>query len=262
LTRMFSRGEATLMDPFLMLDLFGSDRPEEYMAGFPMHPHRGIETVTYMMDGHVDHRDSLGNHGSIGPGDVQWMTAGSGILHEEMPRRSVGWMRGFQLWVNLPRANKMMAPRYRDILSKDIPMFDLGNGSWIKVIAGESQGIEGPVKDLVVDVKLLDLQLNARTVLEHEVPSDRNAFIMVYDGTLNVGDDKPTAVHAGNAAVLGPGDLLKFAADKKSSRFLFVSGRPLREPISWGGPIVMNTANELDLAFTELKNGTFIKNAR
>jgi redox-sensitive bicupin YhaK (pirin superfamily) len=259
LTRMFSRDEAKTLDPFLMLDHFGSDRPEDYIAGFPMHPHRGIETVTYMLDGHVDHKDSMGNHGTIGPGDVQWMTAGSGILHEEMPRKAKGWMQGFQLWVNLPKASKMMPPRYRDVKKEDIPVFDLGHGSSIKVIAGESQGLVGPVKDLVVDVKYLDVTLHSRTVLEHEIPPERNAFVFVYEGGMLVGDKDAIAVPAGSVAVLGVGDAFKFTVGRRPTKFMFASAKPLKEPIAWGGPIVMNTREELDQAFSELKRGTFIK---
>jgi hypothetical protein len=259
LTRMFSRDEASTLDPFLMLDHFGSDRPEDYMAGFPMHPHRGIETVTYMLDGHVDHKDSLGNHGTIGPGDVQWMTAGSGILHEEMPQKANGWMQGFQLWVNLPKANKMMPPRYREIKREDIPVFDLGNGSSIKVIAGESQGLAGPVKDLVVDVKYLDVSLHSRTVLEHEIPPDRNAFVFVYEGEMKIGGEDAVTVPAGSVAVLGKGDALKFTVGRRQTKFMFASANPLKEPIAWGGPIVMNTREELDQAFSELRSGTFIR---
>ena len=259
LTRMFSRDEAELLDPFLMLDHFGSDRPEDYIAGFPMHPHRGIETVTYMLDGYVDHKDSLGNHGTIGPGDVQWMTAGSGVLHEEMPQEAKGWMQGLQLWVNLPKANKMMPPRYREIKKEDIPVFDLGNGSNIKVIAGESQGLVGPVKDLVVDVKYLDMSLGPRTFLEHEMPAERNGFVMVYEGELIIGDKHPKTVPAGSVAVFGPGDMYRLGTGRRTAKFILASAKPLKEPIAWGGPIVMNTREELDLAFSELKAGAFIK---
>ena len=259
LTRMFSRDEAELLDPFLMLDHFGSDRPEDYIAGFPMHPHRGIETVTYMLDGYVDHKDSLGNHGTIGPGDVQWMTAGSGVLHEEMPQEAKGWMQGLQLWVNLPKANKMMPPRYREIKKEDIPVFDLGNGSNIKVIAGESQGLVGPVKDLVVDVKYLDMLLGPRTFMEHEMSAERNGFVMVYEGELIIGDKHPKTVPAGSVAVFGPGDMYRLGTGRRTAKFILASAKPLKEPIAWGGPIVMNTREELDLAFSELKAGAFIK---
>ncbi|NLX48164.1 MAG: pirin family protein [Euryarchaeota archaeon] len=259
LRRLFSRDEAVLMDPFLMLDHFGSNRPEDYMAGFPMHPHRGIETVTYMLDGHIDHRDSLGNHGTIGPGDVQWMTAGSGILHEEMPRKAEGWMQGIQLWVNLPRSNKMMPPRYREIKKEEIPVYDPGRGSSIKVIAGESQGLVGPVKDLVVDVKYLDVTLHSGVVLEHEIPKDRNAFLYVYEGEMMLGNRMPRKVPAGNVAVLGEGDAMKFAVGRKPVKFMFASAKPLKEPIAWGGSMVMNTKEELEQAYAELKSETFIK---
>lgn len=259
LTRMFSREEAELMDPFLMLDHLGSDRPEDYTPGFPMHPHRGIETVTYVKEGSIDHRDSLGNHGTIGPGDVQWMTAGSGILHEEMPQLTKGSFEGFQLWVNLPKGKKMMPPRYREIKKEEIPVFDLGHGSTIKVIAGESQGLVGPVKDLIVDVKYLDMSLGPRTFLEHEMPSERNGFVMVYEGELVIGDKHPVTVAAGNVAVLGPGDSYRLGTGKRAARFMLASAKPLKEPIAWGGPIVMNTAEELDLAFDEIKTGAFVK---
>ncbi|MBN1109744.1 MAG: pirin family protein [Methanomassiliicoccales archaeon] len=261
LNRMFSEGEAEDLDPFLLLDMFGSDRSEDYAAGFPTHPHRGIETVTYMLDGYMDHRDSLGNQGTIGPGDVQWMTAGSGILHEEMPRGPGGSARGIQLWVNLPRASKMMPPRYRAILAKEIPVVDMGRGSVIKVISGVSEGKMGPVRDLAVDVKYLDVHLSSRTVLEHETEGDRNAFIMVYEGSFDIGANAPVTVRAGNVAVLGPGDTVKVSAGKRPSKLIYVSGRPLGEPIAWGGPIVMNSKEELEQAFLELKKGTFIRDA-
>ncbi|TFG56154.1 MAG: pirin family protein [Methanomassiliicoccus sp.] len=259
LTRLFSNETVTLTDPFLLLDFFGSDRPEDYMAGFPLHPHRGIETVTYMLDGYVDHQDSIGNKGSIGPGDVQWMTAGNGILHEEMPQRSEGWMCGLQLWVNLPRAKKMMTPRYRGVLSGSIPRVELDDGSVVKVIAGEFQGSRGPVEDLVVNAEYLDVNLRSGTSLEHKVPKDMNTFAMVYGGSLLFGGAQE--VTSGNVAVFGSGDAVSVVGGEKGARFILVSGTPLHEPIAWGGPIVMNTGEELDKAFLELKNGTFIKTA-
>jgi quercetin 2,3-dioxygenase len=261
LTRMFGRDETTMMDPFLMLDHFGSDRPEDYMAGFPMHPHRGIETVTYMMEGRVDHRDSMGNEGTIGPGDLQWMTAGSGILHEEMPYDTGGPMRGFQLWVNLPKASKMTAPKYRGIVKDDIPVVDLGAGSSVKVIAGDFDGTKGAVSELTMDVGYFDVGLMPRTVIEYEVPRSKNAFAVVYDGEIMVGEERKK-VRSGELAVLGVGDRAMAEVGGKAAKFLFVSGTPLREPIAWGGPIVMNTDEELGLAFDELRKGTFIKDAR
>jgi quercetin 2,3-dioxygenase len=259
LTRMFSNNEAVEMDPFLLLDLFGSNRAEDYIAGFPLHPHRGIETVTYMLDGYVDHKDSIGNKGTIGPGDVQWMTAGSGIMHEEMPRRSEGWMRGLQLWVNLSKANKMTAPRYRGITRDEIPAVDLGNGSTVKVLAGNFRGTAGPVRDLSVEVEYLDVHLLPGARLEHPVPKGMNGFVAVYDGSVDIGGKGEKEVGAGNVAVLGNGDLFNGVGGKEGAKFLLVSGRPLHEPIAWGGPIVMNTEDELERAFIEIEDHTFIK---
>jgi quercetin 2,3-dioxygenase len=259
LTRMFSNDEARDMDPFLLLDLFGSDRVEDYIAGFPLHPHRGIETVTYMLDGNVDHKDTIGNQGTIGPGDVQWMTAGSGIMHEEMPRPSVGWMRGFQLWINLPRASKMTPQRYRGISKESIPLVDLGNGTSVKVIAGDLNGIRGPVRDLTVETEYLDVKLVPEASLERKIPSGMNTFAMVYDGSAIIGDGDATEVSSGSVALLGDGELVRLVGGARGSRVLLVSGRPLREPIAWGGPIVMNTDEELVEAFAEIRRGTFIQ---
>lgn len=262
LIRMFSRDEAKMMDPFLMLDLFGSDRPKDYMAGFPMHPHRGIETVTYMLEGRVDHRDSLGNEGTIGPGDVQWMTAGSGILHEEMPQLGEGRLKGFQLWVNLPHTSKMIPPKYREIKRNDIPISDLGAGSSIKVVAGDFNGVVGPVKDLAVQqVGFYDVNLMPRTTLEYEVPSVKNIFVVVYDGAVKLGEERKD-VASGNLALFGPGDKVRMEVGKKAAKFLVVSGVPLREPIAWSGSIVMNTTEELNQALAELEDGSFIRKNR
>jgi quercetin 2,3-dioxygenase len=259
LTRMFSDNDVVDMDPFLLLDLFGSNRVQDYIAGFPLHPHRGIETVTYMLDGYVDHKDSIGNKGTIGPGDVQWMTAGSGIMHEEMPRRSEGWMRGLQLWVNLPRSKKMIPPRYRGITRDEIPMVDLGGGSSVKVLAGNFEGTVGPVKDLSVEVEYLDVQLGPEAEFEHGIESGMNTFSAVYDGSTTLGNEAADEVGTGNVALFGKGDAVKAVGGIHGSRFLLVSGRPLREPIAWGGPIVMNTEEELDRAFREIRDNTFIK---
>jgi quercetin 2,3-dioxygenase len=262
LTRMFSNNEVYDLDPFLLLDLFGSNRPEDYMAGFPLHPHRGIETVTYMLDGYVDHMDSIGNKGTIGPGDVQWMTAGNGIMHEEMPRLSEGWMRGLQLWVNLPRASKMIPPKYRGIVKGEIPVVDLRDGSSVKVLAGEFNGTRGPVDDLTVDVEYLDVHLAPGAVFEHVVPKDMNTFAAVYAGSSFIGDNGATEIPSGNVGVLRGGDMVNAFAGNKGARFLLVSGRPLHEPIAWGGPIVMNTEEELNQAFIEIRNGTFVRTGK
>ncbi len=257
LKRVFNGGEVRLFDPFLLLDHFGSDNPEDYVKGFPWHPHRGIETVTYMLAGEVEHGDSIGNKGIIASGDVQWMTAGSGIIHQEMPRRYDGLMQGFQLWVNLPSSNKMMAPRYRGITKDDVPSFEKG-GVKLNVIAGSVNGIEGPVQDLVVDVEYFDVHLKAGNRFEHPTDADLTAFTYVIDGTAICGD---TLIRPENCALFGKGDRVTIIT-KEGAHFLFVTGKPLNEPIAWGGPIVMNTEGELASAFEELEQGTFIKDGR
>lgn len=257
LTRMFSRYEVPILDPFLMLDVFGSDKPADFVAGFPQHPHRGLDTVTYVKEGYVDHKDSLGNGGTIGPGDVQWMTAGGGVMHEEMPRGSEGRMWGFQLWVNLPMANKMVAPRYRVIGSDSIPVIDLGDGSSVRVIAGRFGRVEGAVKDLLMEVELLDVQLMPGAGMRHELPDYVNTFVQVYDGSLKVVDDRE--IENGRLAILSKGEAVNVVANKGGAKFLLVSGKPLRESLAWGGPIVMNTEAELQQAFLEIEKGTFVK---
>jgi quercetin 2,3-dioxygenase len=254
LTRIFGNDRAHLTDPFLLLDHFGSDDPADYIRGFPWHPHRGIETVTYMLEGEAEHGDSLGNAGVIGPGDLQWMTAGSGILHQEMPKPRDGRMYGFQLWVNLPARAKMMPPRYRDIASREVPVVSDGGAS-IKVIAGACGGVRGPVRDLVVEVEYLDVALTAGARFAFPVKPGHTAFCYLYEGQSEV-----------SGSGLGAHDLL-LARGAQSidlvasvpSRCILVAGPPLGEPIAWGGPIVMNTREELELAFRELDEGTFIK---
>jgi redox-sensitive bicupin YhaK (pirin superfamily) len=257
LKRVFNGSEVRLFDPFLLLDHFGSDDPEDYVKGFPWHPHRGIETVTYMLAGEVEHGDSMGNKGLISSGDVQWMTAGSGIIHQEMPRRYDGLMQGFQLWVNLPRNNKMMAPRYRGITRDDIPSFEKG-GVKLKVIAGSVDGTEGPVQDLVVDVEYFDVHLKAGNTFEHPTDADLTAFAYVIAGSAHASG---TPIGPQNCALFGKGDRVRITT-KEDAHFLFVTGKPLNEPIAWGGPIVMNTEAELTNAFEELERGTFIKDGR
>lgn len=257
LKRVFNGGEVRLFDPFLLLDHFGSEDPEDYVKGFPWHPHRGIETVTYMLAGEVEHGDSMGKKGLIASGDVQWMTAGSGIVHQEMPRRYDGMMQGFQLWVNLPRNNKMMAPRYRGITKDDIPSFEKG-GVKLNVIAGSVNGTEGPVQDLVVDVEYFDVHLKAGNTFEHPTDADLTVFAYVIDGSAYGSD---TLIGPRNCALFGKGDRVRITT-KEGAHFLFVTGRPLNEPIAWGGPIVMNTEAELTKAFEELERGTFIKDGR
>ncbi|HEX7392231.1 MAG TPA: pirin family protein [Thermoplasmata archaeon] len=259
LKRVFGPREAPLVDPFLLLDDFHSSDPKDYVAGFPWHPHRGIETVTYMISGVVEHGDSIGNKGAINSGDVQWMTAGNGILHQEMPQRYEGMMQGFQLWVNLPSSKKMMSPRYRDVSKSQIPTHAPSRGIDIKVIAGEIGGTKGPVQDLVVRTEYFDVGLGPGVALEHSVEPGHRTVAYVYEGAASFGKERKNIVGSENLVVLGQGRKIAVKADRRGARFLLASGAPLRERIAWGGPIVMNTQDELDLAFRELSEGTFIK---
>jgi redox-sensitive bicupin YhaK (pirin superfamily) len=260
LRRAFGYHEVPKFDPFLMLDDFGSNDPDDYLAGFPWHPHRGIETVTYMLSGEVDHCDSIGNSGVIGSGDVQWMTAGSGIIHQEMPRRARARMRGFQLWVNLPRRDKMMTPRYRDVKRADIPEVRPAPGVRVRVVSGTVAGVRGPVQDIVVDPEYLDVSIAPGVEFRHAFPRDDRVFAYVVDGDSRFGGGK--AVGPGHVVLFGAGDEVAIAAGDSGVRLLLVSGRPLNEPVAWGGPIVMNTRAELDRAFGEYRQGTFIKHGR
>jgi redox-sensitive bicupin YhaK (pirin superfamily) len=257
LKRVFGNYQAESMDPFLLLDNFGSDDPADYIAGFPWHPHRGIETVTYMLAGDVDHGDSLGNRGTIGAGDVQWMTAGSGIIHQEMPQPYEGAMRGFQLWVNLPAKDKMMDPRYRGILADEVPELEV-EGAKIKVVAGEIAGTRGPVRDLVIDTAYFDVKVQPGARSEIPVDGTHTVFAYIFEGSVSF-DEADRAVDAGTLALLEKGDSVNFAAVNAAARFLLVSGESLGEPIAWRGPIVMNTEKELDQAFREYRDGIFIK---
>jgi redox-sensitive bicupin YhaK (pirin superfamily) len=261
LSRAFGYNEVPKFDPFLMLDDFGSDDPDDYTAGFPWHPHRGIETVTYMLNGEVEHGDSLGNSGVIGSGDIQWMTAGSGIIHQEMPCRVRGRMRGFQLWVNLPRRYKMMAPRYRDVRHDAIPEVEPAPGVKVRVVSGEVAGVRGPVQDIVVDPEYLDIRLAPGPEFRHGIPRDHSAFAYVVDGSgrFETGGDE---IGTGHVVRFGTGDEVTVAAGDSGARLLLISGRPLNEPVAWGGPIVMNTQAELERAFDEYRRGTFIQHGR
>jgi quercetin 2,3-dioxygenase len=258
LMRAFGPREAELTDPFLLLDDFHSANPEDYLAGFPWHPHRGIETVTYMIAGSVRHGDSMGNKGVIKSGDVQWMTAGGGILHNEMPEEHKGMMQGFQLWVNLPKKHKMMPPRYRDVKAAQIPETAPAKGVKVKVMAGSENGVTGPVKDLVVDAEYLGVALEPGAEYERKTGPGRTALAYVWSGN-GIFGSKGRTVGERQAALLSEGDTLKVKAQRSGMRFLLVAGTPLDEPIAWGGPIVMNTEGELDEAFRELENGSFIK---
>lgn len=259
LKRVFGYYEMPLLDPFLLLDNFGSDKIEDYIAGFPWHPHRGIETVTYMLAGEVEHGDSLGNKGVIYSGDVQWMTAGSGIVHQEMPRRFDGEMRGFQLWVNLPKSHKMMDPRYRDVKRETIPEFSPNPNVKIKIIAGQMNGTTGPVQDLVVDTEYFDIAISPNSEFEISTKNGYKAFAFVFEGSGYFDDEKKQKIEADHLAIFDDGNRVKVSTEADPVRFLFVSGKPLNEPIAWRGPIVMNSDEELMVAFQEYRNGTFIK---
>lgn len=278
LKRAFGYSQVPQFDPFLMLDDFHTANPAEYLAGFPWHPHRGIETITYVLEGLVEHGDSMGNKGAITPGDVQWMTAGSGIIHQEMPKETAaGMMWGFQFWANLPASHKMMPPRYREVKAADIPEVTLSSGAKIKIIAGEIEGINGPVRGIVIDPELLDISIPAGGVFTHPVKSGHTAIAYLLDGE-GYFDDRRDAfayekVGAGwmdvdRRCLCGPetvilyerdGQEVKITAGDQALRFLFISGMPLQEPVAWYGPIVMNTQEELRLAFDEYAKGTFVK---
>jgi quercetin 2,3-dioxygenase len=259
LRRAFGFNQLPRFDPFLMLDDFRSDRPADFQAGFPWHPHRGMETITYVLSGHVDHEDSLGNQGSITAGDVQWMTAGSGIIHQEMPKSSPqGGIQGFQLWANLPARYKMMDPRYQNVENRSIPEVELSDGVKARVIAGKAGGVRGPVEDIVTDPEYLDVQVPASGTFEHPVKPGHTLFAYIIGGEVLL-QGEPRALGDGHAVLFGDGDLLRLKAGPGGARFLLVSGKPLDEPISWRGPMVMNTHAEIEAAFDELEQGTFIK---
>ena len=261
LKRAFGYADPSL-DPFLLLDDFHSNDPRDYTAGFPWHPHRGIETITYMLHGKIEHGDSLGNGGVIGAGDVQWMTAGSGIIHQEMPKKgkkdTLLW--GFQLWANLPASHKMMDPRYRDIEKDQIPEIFLNdNKVKIKVICGEVNGIEGPVQEIVTDPEYLDITLDPNSQYIHSVKKKHNVFTYTIEGEGFFDDNKEELVSKETLVIYRDGDGVKITTKKEKVRFLLISGKPLRETVAWRGPIVMNTEEELRIAFEEYHNKTFIK---
>ena len=278
LKRAFGYHEVPLFDPFLMLDDFHSSYPPDYLKGFPWHPHRGIETITYVLAGEVSHGDSLGNRGTLGAGDVQWMTAGSGILHQEMPQGDArGRMHGFQLWANLPRSLKMTAPRYQDVVAREIPEVTDDDGTIVRIVCGDFAGKRGPVDGIAADPRYLDVSVPAglRKTLKVETP--RHAFAYVFEGSGTFRDaSQPRAVMTDRVGPAGEevrdeignrslvlfdrGDEVTVQAGDAGIRFLLVSGKPLEEPVAWQGPIVMNTPEELRQAYAELRNGTFIKN--
>jgi quercetin 2,3-dioxygenase len=277
LRRAFGFGKTSDFDPFLLLDDFRNENPEDYLAGFPWHPHRGIETITYVLAGNVSHGDSLGNQGTLGAGDVQWMTAGSGILHQEMPKGDgQGRMHGFQLWANLPASLKMTTPRYQDVLSPDIPVVVDDDDTTVRIVCGSFWGKKGPVEGIAADPRYLDVWVPPGQRKTLPVETNRHAFAYVFEGagtfrdasepvavkTEKVGSaDKTTIDETGNRSLVlfDTGDEVTVQAGDAGIRFLLVSGKPLEEPVAWRGPIVMNTEEELRQAYAELHNGTFLK---
>ena len=245
------------LDPFLLLDHFQSTTPADYQAGFPLHPHRGIETVTYLLTGAVRHHDSVGNTGEIGPGDLQWMSAGRGILHEEMPQVRPEGVAGFQLWVNLPAKQKMSAPRYQNIHSSEIPIIERDHGASVRVIAGTVDGTTGPITGIVAEPSYLDVALAGEGSLVLPIPLGHSAFAYLFDGEARFGATERTLVTAPRLIVWGDGGSVEVHAEKKPARFLLVSGKPLNEPIARYGPFVMNTPQEIQQTLRELQQGTF-----
>ena len=277
LRRAFGFGDTSEFDPFLLFDDFRNENPHDYLAGFPWHPHRGIETITYVLAGNVEHGDSLGNRGSLGAGDVQWMTAGSGIMHQEMPQGDAqGRMHGFQLWANLPSSLKMTAPRYQDIAAGDIPEVIDDDGTRVRVIVGDFWGKQGPVEGVAADPQYIDVSVAPGTRKRLAVETSRHAFAYVFAGSGTFrdasqprgvlteavdGTDAMTRERTGNRSLVlfDSGDEVVVQAGDEGIRFLLVSGKPIEEPVAWYGPIVMNTKTELQQALTDLRNGTFIK---
>jgi len=262
LRRALGYHDVPAFDPFLMLDDFRNDHPEDYIKGFPWHPHRGIETITYMLKGEVEHQDSMGNKGVISAGDVQWMTAGSGIIHQEMPQPGGdGVMLGFQLWANLPASRKMMKPRYQEVKSSEIPEIVTSGNCSVRVICGNFDSTAGPVKDIITDPVFLDVSVSAAGEFMLPTPADDNVFCYVIEGDGYFGEEGSGVEKAENLDLLlfSEGGQFRVHTLGNAVRFLFLVGRPIKEPVAWGGPIVMNTQEELQTAFEEFDNGTFIK---
>jgi redox-sensitive bicupin YhaK (pirin superfamily) len=270
LQRAFGFGNTSEFDPFLLFDDFRNDNPDDFLAGFPWHPHRGIETITYVLAGSVEHGDSLGNRGSLGAGDVQWMTAGSGIMHQEMPRGDAGGrMHGFQLWANLPSSLKMTRPRYQDIAAKDIPEIVDDDGTAVRVVVGDFWGRKGPVEGVAADPRYLDVFVPAGRRKRLPVDRSNHAFAYVFDGTGTFRDASgpqpvkneigPPDVANRSLVLFDRGDEVTVQAGERGIRFLLISGKPIEEPVAWYGPIVMNTKAELEQAMSDLRNGTFIR---
>lgn len=253
LTRIIGSNQLPDLDPFLLLDEFGSDRPGDYIAGFPAHPHRGFETVTYMLDGRMRHKDNHGNEGLLTPGSVQWMTAGRGIVHSEMPEQESGLMRGFQLWVNLPAKDKMTAPQYQEFSAERIPEAQPAPGVRAKVIAGRVGDVVGPVQQPATDPVYLDIALEPGAVFEHALPSDHKVFSYVYEGAIHV--DGEDVAPKGDLLVFGAGERVRIVAGGAPARVILVAGRPLNEPVARYGPFVMNTKEQIMQAFVDYQEG-------
>lgn len=280
LKRALGYSQVPMFDPFLLLDDFRSNNPEHYIKGFPWHPHRGIETITYVLQGDVEHGDSMGNKGIISSGDIQWMTAGSGIIHQEMPKGDPnGVMFGFQLWANLPKSHKMMEPRYRDVKNRQIPEVMLENGTKVRVICGKAGGRQGPVRDIITNPEYLDVTVPARSEFIHPTKRGHTVFAYVIEGKgyfckeklpfsyeiegVNYFDIQRDPFVSNETLVLfDDGDQMMVSTEGDAVRFLLISGKPIGEPIAWYGPIVMNTEDELRVAFEEYHNGTFVKYER
>ncbi|MBX3218665.1 MAG: pirin family protein [Labilithrix sp.] len=256
LSRALGGRALSMLDPFLLLDEFHSDDPNDYAAGFPSHPHRGFETVTYMLEGAMEHKDSVGNSGRLRPGSAQWMTAGHGIVHSEMPKQERGLMWGFQLWVNLPRARKMIKPRYQDIAPDRIPELDR-DGARVRVVAGSAFGATGPISGIDVEPLFLDVTVTRGVRFEAPLPSDHTAFAFVTDGAVRLGPSG-AEVRAGQLAVLGRGDRVLATCDATSGRMVLIAGRPLGEPVARGGPFVMNTEDEIRKAWEDYRSGRLV----
>ena len=263
LTRVIGSPPLDMLDPFLLLDEFGTDRAEDYLAGFPDHPHRGFETVTYMLDGRMRHKDNHGNEGLLVPGSVQWMTAGRGLVHSEMPEQQEGRMRGFQLWVNLPASAKMTAPRYQEFAPDSIPVVQPAAGVAAKVIAGtvaDAGGapVRGPIEQPATEPLYLDITLDADAQWQYALPAGHNAFAYVFEGAATLGEgDDARALEARELGVLGGGDVLSLRAGAQGARLILVAGRPLREPVARYGPFVMNTREQVMQAFVDFQEGRF-----
>lgn len=258
LTRVIGSPDLDMLDPFLLLDEFGTDKAEDYLAGFPSHPHRGFETVTYMLDGRMRHKDNHGNEGLLVPGSVQWMTAGRGVVHSEMPEQHEGRMRGFQLWVNLPARNKMDAPQYQEFAPEKIPVVQAGEGVSVKVIAGEVDGVRGPIAQPATDPLYLDIALDADTPWQYALPAGHTAFAYVFEGAATIGDGEDArTLDTHELAVLGGGEVFAVRGGNGGARLILVAGRPIHEPVARYGPFVMNTKQEIMQAFVDYQEGRF-----